>query len=159
MSFRVFASALLLPASLIAQKPKNSSDIVLRLYKDFAWETLIDEPLNAGRGFSEQPKEVLSRYLDDSLTSMLLAERACAGKNGECGLSFLPLWAAQDVGATYLKVLPTADPTLVIVKFRFANGGGERTLRFRMVQTRRGWRVHDIVYDEGPSLRDILRGG
>jgi hypothetical protein len=157
--FRGLAIASLLAGSLSAQG-RSGRDIVLRLYKDFAWETLIEEPIHAGTGLIDQPKEILARYFDDSLVTMLLADRACETKTRAiCHLDFMPLWDAQDVGATDLKVLATKDPSEVSVTFRFAGSDEKRSLTYRLAQTPNGWRIRDIVYNRGHSLRALLAGG
>jgi hypothetical protein len=120
---------------------------------------VIEEPLVAGRGFISQPKKTLTKYLDDSLASLLVQDRACVVKTKEiCRLDPMPLWDAQDIGATDLKIISTKDPTIVTVTFRFADSKAKRTLTYRLIQSRNGWRVHDIIYDRGYWLRSLLTG-
>jgi hypothetical protein len=140
--------------ALAEEKLSPSVELVTRLYREFAWETVIDEPLNSVPGFIDQPAPVLAKYLDKELVSLLIADRLCASKGEICNLDFLPLWEAQDIGATDLKIEATADPKIVAVHFRYDNKQTE--LRFSMSQTADGVRIHDIQYKNGLSLRKIL---
>ncbi|MCL2873062.1 MAG: hypothetical protein FWF41_08840 [Betaproteobacteria bacterium] len=153
MVFSIMAAPLSVPA-LAEEKLSPSVELVTRLYREFAWETVIDEPLNSAPGFADQPAPVLAKYLDKELVSLLIADRLCASKGEVCNLDFLPLWEAQDIGATDLKIQATVDPKIVVVHFRYGNKQTE--LRFKMSQTADGLRIHDIQYKKGPSLRQIL---
>ena len=105
----------------------------------------------------EQPRAVLAQYFDDSLTELILRDRACAERTHEiCRLDFDPIWDSQDPGATELKVLATGDSSVVAVTFRFPSTGETIALSYRMVRTRNGWRVHDIAYHDGSTLRSQL---
>jgi hypothetical protein len=154
----VMVAVLVSVCAFAGEKPPAAVELVARLYKEFAWETVIEEPLNAGPGFTGQPARVLAKYLDPELVSLLVKDRMCAAKAGLCKLDFLPLWDAQDVGATELKVLATADPKIVVVQFKYPSANEQRKLRFEMRQTAAGLRIHDIKYQGGTSLRQILGG-
>jgi hypothetical protein len=159
---RVSVSLALLPLlgaahSLSAQRTPVA--VVAQLYRDFAWEALIDEPRWPGHSLVEQPRNVLARYFDDTLTNLLLADRACAARvDGECNnLDFDPIWASQDPSAANMTITPTADSAIVAVKYVYSPNRVYIELSFRMSRTRFGWRVHDIVYADGTSLVSILR--
>ena len=156
LSMIVFnAMAMIFSAHALAEEKLSPSvELVTRLYREFAWETVIDEPLNSAPGFIDQPAPVLAKYLDKELVSLLIADRLCARKGEICNLDFPPLWDAQDIGATDLKIQATTDPKIVVVNFRYGNKKTE--LRFKMGQTADGIRIHDIQYKTGPSLRKIL---
>jgi hypothetical protein len=128
--------------------------VVTRLYCDFAWEALIEEPTPAGDTLIDQPKAVLERYLDDNLTALILKDRECVRRTHEvCRLDFVPIWASQDPGGTSgLHVSSSRDkPAIVNVRFRYVDGQ-MANLRFDMVKTPRGWRVADVEYPAEPSL-------
>jgi hypothetical protein len=125
------------------------------MYKDFAWEIAPDHPEKPG--LIDQPRAVLSRYFDDSLTNLILEDRACAEKaQAVCHLDFSPIWDSQDPGAKDLKVSATNDPAVVKVTFRYPGNGELMTLTYPMAKTKSGWRIHDITYASHESLRTIL---
>jgi hypothetical protein len=131
--------------------------LVAQLYREFAWEVVVEEPMWRGHAFIEQPRVALARYLDSSLTTLLLADRECERRTqGICNLDFDPIWDSQDPGATGLKVTGTRDPTVVSVRFRQFPTGNEVALSFHVVHTQAGWRVHDVRYPNGSSLLGIL---
>ena len=135
-------------------------DTVARLYRDYAWEAVVEQPRWRGHGLLDQPREVLVQYFDDALTDLILADRACASRTGAvCKLDFSPIWASQDPGASGLKVSPTTDPTVVAVEFRYPSNAQLIELSYQMIETRSGWRVRDIDYGGGRSLLAILDPG
>ncbi len=132
--------------------------VVTRLYRDFAWEAVIEEPVAVGETLVELPKPALQRYLDDNLTALILKDRECVKRTHEiCRLDFVPIWASQDPGGTSdVHVFAgREEPNIVNVRFRYANGKAT-TLAFHMVKTSRGWRVADVEYPSLPSLASQL---
>jgi len=128
--------------------------LVAKIYRDYAWEAVIDEPDFQDRRLMQQPKEVLRRYFDDKLVQLILDDRRCAERTGEiCNLDYEPVWASQDPGASELKVTAGTDPAVVDVSFRYPSTQEEMHLRYRLSGTKRGWRVSDI---EGPSGNSLL---
>lgn len=152
----VFAIALLITsAEAVPRPPKVNSPqgTVLKLYRDFAWEAVMDVP--GWDGLMEQPRKVLDQYFDERLTSLILRDRACVDKKGEeCRLDFLPIWASQDPGAYELEVEPS-DRNFVSVKFLYPSTHEKVELKYRLTETPKGWRISDII---GPdwSLLNIL---
>jgi hypothetical protein len=109
-------------------------------------------------GLIEQPRAVLRRYFDDSLTNLILEDRACAERTHEiCRLDFSPIWDSQDPAASGLKVSATKDPSVVRVTFRYPGNNELMDLSYRMTKTKDGWRIHDIAYDSHASLLSLLR--
>jgi hypothetical protein len=161
MNLRVIAGFSALFVSLAAA-PALPSDagaqaVVAQLYRDFAWEAVVDKPEWPGHSLLEQPRQVLARYFDENLAALILKDRSCVAKTHEiCRLDFSPIWASQDPGASELKVSPTKDPGVVAVKFRYPGNGEIIELSYRMSKTRIGWRVHDILYGSGSSLLSVL---
>lgn len=155
-SFRLLGLLLLLPVTALAQRSDSSRaiDTVVQLYKDFAWETLLEEPLSQP-GLIDQPRSVLARYFDDSLTTLILADRACvARKRAICNLDFLPLWDAQDIGARGIKVLATPDPSVVHVQIRYSR---PVRLVYQLRPGPSGWRIHDIKSPDWSLLALLSR--
>jgi hypothetical protein len=153
----------LVASSALAQAPPGRTsavNIVAQLYRDFAWEAVVQEPEWHGHGLLEQPRDVLARYFDDTITGLLLADRSCVAKrHAICRLDFSPIWNSQDPGASEVKVSATNDSSIVAVSFRYPSTGELIHLSYRMSRTQRGWRVHDIVYATGKSLLSLLDAG
>lgn len=124
----------------------DAVSVVAQLYRDFAWEVVMEEPATPEKSLLEQPREVLTKYFDDNLTALLLKDRACVNKTGElCNLDYSPLWSAQDPGAAQLKVLNSSRPGIVVVKFRQLAEKKNVELSYRMTKTKLGWRISDIT--------------
>jgi hypothetical protein len=131
---------------------------VAKLYQDFAAEAVIDSPELSIEDLFGRPKATLSRYLDDALVSLVLADRACSRRTQEvCSLDFSPIWDAQDAVGTVVKISDAKDPSRVLVELQTPDHKDLRRLTYRMVKTPAGWRVHDIEYDSHESLVAMLK--
>ncbi|MBA3671002.1 MAG: hypothetical protein H0W68_03130 [Gemmatimonadaceae bacterium] len=134
-----------------AQRPQATID---RLYKDFRSEAEHPE-----LSFVDQPRAVIGRYLDSSLTELLVADRACATRTHEiCRLDFALLWGSQDPDAHDVTIRRTKDPSVVVAGLGGSEGSRYIEMRYHLVNTTNGWRVHDIVYPQRLSLRALLSG-
>lgn len=151
--FCIAALGTTLTAAAQESPPSEAVSVVAQLYRDFAWEVVIEEPGTPEKSLVEQPREVLTKYFDDNLTALLLKDRACVNKTGElCNLDYSPLWAAQDPAAAQLKVLDASKPGIVIVKFRQPAEKKNVELSYRMTKTKLGWRISDITERSYGSL-------
>lgn len=158
-SFVVFAFVVVSAGlGVVSAQQGNGVRTVAQLYRDYAWEAVVEEPDAAALALVAQPRAVLSKYFDDELTALLLKDSECARRTkGICNLSFSPLWASQDPGATDLRVTGTADPATVAVTFRHPGQQAPTKLQYRLRRTPAGWRIQDIVYDEIGSLVKLLK--
>lgn len=153
--FALFAMALLAtsveaaPGSPNADSPEG---VVIKVYRDFAWEAVMAE---GSGGLMEQSRIVLKQYFDEKLVSLILKDRACAEKEGQCKLDFLPIWASQDPGAEELKVKKTDKTNIIAVNFRYPSTTERIDLRYRVTKTSKGWRISDIEGKDW-SLLSIL---
>lgn len=131
--------------------------VVAQLYRDFAWEAVIDEPGSDSYTLLSQPRAVLERHFDAKLASLILEDRQCAIQTREiCKLDFSPIWASQDPGATELRIVAGSKPDIVSVKFRYPSNGESIELSYLMARTKLGWRVSDIRYTSGSTLLSVL---
>ena len=156
-----YAAVLLIPvaSSLAAQHSTSSTAVatVAQLYRDFAWEVVVEEPEWPGHALLDQPRAILLHYFDPHLTDLLLAERACTNQSREHGrLEFMPMWGSQDPAATELKVLPTQDSSVVVVTFRYPSNGGSIALTYHLQRNANGWRIRDIAQGSRWSLLALL---
>jgi hypothetical protein len=150
------------PIGLPAQQLKVSGAVrvVRQLYADFACEAVIDEPdCDSQHQLLDQPRTVLERYFDTALARLWVANRACENRSHEsCGIEFLPMWDSQDPAGTFIRILPTADSTKVDVELRHPYYKEPRVLRYTLIRTGAGWRVHDIAKGSEWSLLALLAG-
>ncbi|HEV8215211.1 MAG TPA: hypothetical protein VGP95_05235 [Gemmatimonadaceae bacterium] len=135
----------------------SALEVVARLYRDFAWEAVVETPNWQGHELLDQPRAVLARYFDNELIRLWLADRACEARTHEiCKIDFMPIWDSQDPSGSFVSIDSTADPTLVKVQLRHPFKTEPRVLNYRLVKTPDGWRIHDIVRPGNWSLVSLL---
>lgn len=140
-------------------RPNGAVDAVKRLYQDYAWVAVIDDPTPDKLELFQQSGKVLEKYFDKSLVALILRDRRCViESHGVCRLDFLPMWTGQDPQAAELKVLPTKDPTLVSVTFVYPGDHSRIELSYPLLNTSNGWKIKDIqrVGADAWSLKKIL---
>lgn len=153
LGFMLLLSAL--PCRADSSSGSPAVDLVVEMYRSYAWEAVIHEP-QLGGGLFFEPRETLERFLVPELAERVLADRAHSEATGEIGaLDFAPLWDSQDPAASQLAIRPAAADT-VTVEFVHPGHSERTTLTYRLVQTPEGWRIADIEYAEGRSLRAVL---
>lgn len=145
----------LLPTVAFAAPP-NELDPVVRLYRDFAWEAVIDTP-TAGPGLLSQSDAVWSRYFSPRLVKLLRSDRQCVSRTREiCKLDFHPIWASQDPGAARLKVVPGEMPTTVNVSFDYPRSGKRIGMKYFLQKSGARWLIDEIQYGDGQRLGKLL---
>lgn len=101
----------------------------------------------------------LSTYFSGDLVRLLSAARDCRVRTKEmCRLDFDPIYSSQDPSILYdLKVTRRTDAQ---VRAEFKNVVARPPIRldFKMVLTLDGWRIDDVRYENGHTLRAILEG-
>lgn len=154
LGFMLLLSAL--PCRADSSSGSPAVDLVVEMYRSYAWEAVIHEP-QLGGGLFFEPRETLERFLVPELAERVLADRAHSEATGEIGaLDFAPLWDSQDPAASQLAIRPGAAADTVTVEFVHPGHSERTTLTYRLVQTPEGWRIADIEYAEGRSLRAVL---
>jgi hypothetical protein len=109
--------------------------------------------------FIDLPIDVLRQYFDERLARLWLAERERAGRTREVGkLDFSPIWDSQDPPGTYVQILPVPDSSHVDVELRHPAHPEVRKLRYTLVRTSAGWRIHDVEAPKRWSLVALLSG-
>jgi len=102
-------------------------------------------------------KRTLSKYFDKELTTLFIKDDECKKREqGVCNLDFDPIYDGQDLEkeTTNLQIAAVVgQPDLFKVTF---TNLGTRTLVYGLTNTPSGWRISDIKYPEGPSLKEIL---
>lgn len=101
---------------------------------------------------------LLVRYFDPALLKLYLKDKKEA--KGEVGrLDGDPLYNAQETEITDFSVSkPGTAGAETRVTVRFKNLSKPVRVVYMLGQTSNGWRVSDIRYDDGSSLKHILSG-
>ena len=130
------------------QRDLSPQSLVATLYR---LRSTKDDPLR-----NPTDRESLGRYFSDPLTRLYVQDQIDA--RGEVGrMDSDPLYYAQDFEITDFKVgapVRTKDGVAVVVRFR--NIGKPCHVDFDLIRTKEGWRVSDIHYEDGNTLRGIL---
>jgi hypothetical protein len=100
----------------------------------------------------------LGRYFDPALLQLYLKDKREA--KGEVGrLDGDPLYNAQDF---QIKDFSVSAPEMAGVEARvmvnFKNLGKPTRVVYMLDRTAKGWKISDIRYDDGSSLKKILEG-
>ena len=143
------------------QTPPSATAVVADLYREFAWSALFapDPALRGPRWevVSQQPGKILGRYFEPGLVRLLLQDRACAVRtHGVCNLDFDPIFGVQDsAGASDLSIVGVSEDR-VAVSIRYPSLPEPMKLSYMVKHAPTGWRIFDIAYPDGTSLRQLL---
>lgn len=138
-----------------SSRPESPVAVVEQLYRDYSWELVFFPPPDDWNVITNEPRQVLAKYFDDSLTSLIVADEACAAREGKCNIDGSPIWDSNDPEASELVVAATNDPATVLVTFRRGYPppqGAMVKIFYKMVRTSNGWRIRDIVQEDGWSF-------
>jgi hypothetical protein len=106
---------------------------------------------------------LLGHYFDSALLKLYLKDRREA-KDEVGRLDGDPLYNAQDIEIKDFSISapemtgPSQTGTEARVTVRFKNIGKPARLEYVLSRTASGWRISDIRYDDGTSLKKILQG-
>ena len=102
-------------------------------------------------------KKLLGAYFEKGLLSVFLKDQS--ESKGEVGkLDFDPLYAAQDFDIKDFSVALVAEQKdSAEVAASFKNIGTSEKIVFLLLPTAQGWRITDIKYSDGSTLKGILK--
>jgi hypothetical protein len=102
-------------------------------------------------------KKLLGAYFEQGLLTLFLKDES--ESEGEVGkLEFDPLYAAQDIEIKNFSVaLITQEKDSAKVAASFKNIGQSEKIMFLLSKTAQGWRITDIKYSDGQTLKGILK--
>src|ERR1700756_3752805 len=102
-------------------------------------------------------KKLLGTYFDKGLLSLFLKDQS--ESQGEVGkVDFDPLYAAQDFKIKDFSVtLVAQQKDSAEVAASFKNIGKSEKIAFLLSNTSQGWRITDIKYSDGGTLKGILK--
>jgi hypothetical protein len=146
MMFKTIAFLLTLTAATTFAGELSPKDVVAHLYKEYGTEQSA-----AGE------TRVFTKYFDDELLKLYLKDKREA--KGEVGrLDGDPLYNAQELQITDFSIsAPKISGTEAVVTVRFKNIGKPKRFECVLHQTAKGWRISDMRYDDGYSLKKILQ--
>jgi hypothetical protein len=99
----------------------------------------------------------LGAYFDAGLLSLFLKDQS--ESRGEVGkVDFDPLYAAQDfeIEEFSIGLIAQQNHSAEVAAF-FKNVGTKEKIVFLLSKTAQGWRITDITYSDGRTLRGILK--
>ncbi len=101
---------------------------------------------------------MLHKYFEKSLADMIWKD--AIHSKGEVGaLDGDPLFDAQDMEIKKFAIgKPKYEGMKAKVDVSFENFGKKKTIVFVLVNRKMGWKISDIEYGEGRSLRGYLKG-
>lgn len=141
---------LLIPVSVVRGAEDQAEDLVRKIYKDH-------RPTKGASILDK--KETLSKYFDREMTDLFLKDYACSKRTGEvCNLDYDPIYNTQEISDAepklqIKKLSSTKDTASFEVDF---DNYGPVKLTYQLRKTESGWRVSDIVDEEGGSLKKAL---
>jgi len=146
MMFNTIAFLLTLTAATTFAGELSPKDVVAQLYQAHRSK---HDPLDE--------TQLLSRYFDAELLKLYLKDKREA--NGEVGrLDGDPLYNAQETEITEFSIAgaeTAGAETRVAVRFK--NLGKSTPIIYVLTHTAGGWRISDIRYHDGSSLKKILQ--
>ena len=147
-----------LPVGAQQKHPSAAVALVRQLYTDFACEAVVDEPeCDPHHQFVDQPRAMLSKYFDDRLVQLWLADRQCAARSHEiCKLDFSPIWNSQDPAGTTVRIRSTNNADVVNVEVYHGPSSAKAVLHYTLAKTPAGLRIRDISRGKEWSLVSLL---
>lgn len=129
----------------------NPENIIFKLYKEHL-------PQN-GKELSFDDEKTLNRYFVHDLTALFLRNAECVNRTHEvCNLNMDPVYDAQDYDSSPLNLkVKKINSQNSSLRFRvtFTNLG-RRTVVYELKKATSVWRINDIIYPSGHSLREML---
>jgi hypothetical protein len=145
----MLCAATLAPAQTPAAKPKSPEALVADLYKAH----------NAKRSpfFQTRSRARVLQYFEKDLADLIWKDAVTS--KGEVGvIDGDPLYDAQDMEIKKFAIgKPTIEGNNAKVAVTFENFGEKKTLVFLMVNSRTGWRIHDIDYGDHGTMRSWFK--
>lgn len=109
--------------------------------------------------FQTRSRTLLYKYFEKDLSDLIWHD--AVKSKGEVGvIDGDPLYDAQDMEIkNFLINKPRYEGAQALVDATFENFGQKKTVTFALVKGVAGWRIHDIIYGEGRTLRSEFKEG
>jgi len=121
-------------------------------------ETLVEDLYQTGHSpfFQSEHRDRVDHYFAPALAELIWKDAVSSA--GEVGaIDFDPLYDAQDVEIANLEVKPaeiTDESARVVVTFE--NHGTKERIAYSLTQSAGAWKIADVTYRDGRTLRGIL---
>lgn len=144
--------ALVTPVLCLADKTADAPHALI--------EELYQSEKNGVSPFEEQKtRSALDHYFTKDLAGLIWKDGETSRKKNEVGvIDFAPLYGAQDLDIKKLmigKSVTTGNKTTVLVSF--VNFDQKTSVTYDLVQGESSWKISDIHYSAGPSLRAMFK--
>ena len=107
--------------------------------------------------FQTRSRALLYKYFEKSLADMIWKD-AVTSKKEVGAIDGDPLYDAQDMDIKKFVIgKPSYDNGKALVSVSFENFGQQKTIVFILVNGRSGWRIGDLDYGQGRTLRGDLK--
>jgi len=108
--------------------------------------------------FQTRSRALLYKYFEKGLADMIWKD--AVNSKGEVGaIDGDPLYNAQDMDIKKFAIgKPSYADGKAMVNVTFENFGQKKTIVFILVNGRTGWRINDLDYSDGDTLRGYLKG-
>jgi Protein of unknown function (DUF3828) len=108
--------------------------------------------------FQTRSRALLYKYFEKSLADMIWKD--AANSKGEVGaIDGDPLYDAQDMDIKKFVIgKPSYENGKARVNVSFENFGQQKTIVFVLVNGRSGWRIGDLDYGQGRTLKGFFKG-
>ena len=132
-----------------APSARDAEKLVTNLYRDHDG--------NRSPFFQTDSRAPLDLYFEPSLAELIWKDVVDA--KGEVGaLDFDPLYDGQDVDPKNLIIHPAQpDGATLRVPVSYDNYGQKRKLTYVLASAGGAWKISNIRYDDGRTLRDVYR--
>jgi hypothetical protein len=150
--------------SIASERLPPQQEIVAKLYTAYAWQPLW-RSLDVRTSINHENLNTLKKYFTPELVSLLNADKKCAELDSmrSCNIDFDMLFTSQDPHVFAISVGRGKSDEQVVVTFNdeypFTNYKAPHKYSVICVvaKTKAGWRISDILYGEGSSLKSKLR--
>ena len=152
----VIAAALLLCASTLATSaqtraasPKTPDALVTDLYQA--------QKSKRGPFFQTRSRALVDKYFSKSLGDLIWKDARTS--KGEVGvIDGDPLYDAQDMKIKNFAIAkPRFEDDRALVDATFENFGEKKKITYVVVKERLGWKIQDIIYSEGRTLKNEFK--
>jgi hypothetical protein len=109
--------------------------------------------------FQTRSRALLNKYFEKDLATLIWND--AVKSKGEVGvIDGDPLYDAQDMEIKHFAISKARhEQDRELVDVTFENFGEKKTITFILVKGAAAWRIHDIVYAEGRTLRSEFKEG
>jgi hypothetical protein len=110
-----------------------------------------------GHVFEKQGRKLQQKFFDQKLAALIWKDLTQTPEGEVGNLDFDPLYSAQDMKIKNFRVGASAvEGDTATVPVTFMNYDQKVRLEFRLVNTKTGWKVSNILYGGGSDLVQIL---